>query len=347
VTGVAVVDRGPSIPVVESNAGAGVVLGSGWTLRGLAVKYGGPNSGIEITGTGAAGPAVASRVIVADSGDGVSCDVEGTLADSLCVNSGGGIAAGSDGYTDTVTPVLRGVTAEATGSGSVGLGYSAGAGGVAHVTVTNSIAHGAAGDVLAQTGDHNGVSSITLDHSDFSVASAVGNPGSATVTSGAGNISAAPRFVDAAHGDYRERTGSRTINAGAKDPSSETDLLGRSRAIGGRPDMGAYERTIPPRLSTPRVTAGKHTALVRLTGNPEGLPGTIRFRATIVKPPKGFKGKKTLTTKAQALPALAKPIRVSITLSGLAAKTKYSVVVIAHNAAGTTTSKPIKITTTA
>jgi hypothetical protein len=66
-----------------------------------------------------------------------------------------------------------------------------------------------------------------------------------------------------------------------------------------------------------------------------------------VKPPKGFKGKTTLTTKAKKLSAVVKGVPVSIALSGLTASTKYSIVVIARNSAGTTSTKAIKIKTKA
>ncbi|HEY5977002.1 MAG TPA: choice-of-anchor Q domain-containing protein [Solirubrobacterales bacterium] len=86
-------------------------------------------------------------------------------------------------------------------------------------------------------------------------------PGSA-VTDGGGNQSAAPQFVDAAAGDYREAAGSPTIDAGLADPLlGSVDLAGASRSIGVAPDIGAYE-FVPPAgdLQSLALTAKKFRA---------------------------------------------------------------------------------------
>ncbi|MHC4642173.1 MAG: right-handed parallel beta-helix repeat-containing protein, partial [Planctomycetota bacterium] len=66
---------------------------------------------------------------------------------------------------------------------------------------------------------------------------------------GTGNITEDPLFVDASNGDYHLLEESPCIDTG--DPNylaepNETDLDGRSRVIGGRIDMGAYELSMPP-----------------------------------------------------------------------------------------------------
>ena len=66
----------------------------------------------------------------------------------------------------------------------------------------------------------------------------------------AGNISAAPTFLDAAGGDFHVGGDSPTLDGGLADPSvGSLDLDGHDRAQAGCfgtspvPDMGAYERT--------------------------------------------------------------------------------------------------------
>jgi len=58
-----------------------------------------------------------------------------------------------------------------------------------------------------------------------------------------GNISANPRFVNSAKGNYQLREGSPAINAGTNSaPHIPTkDLAGHPRIVGGTIDMGAYE----------------------------------------------------------------------------------------------------------
>ena len=61
-------------------------------------------------------------------------------------------------------------------------------------------------------------------------------------SSGAGNISSDPMFMDAANGNFRLQTGSPCIDAGFSClPVGETDLDGNPRIQGTRVDMGAYE----------------------------------------------------------------------------------------------------------
>jgi len=60
--------------------------------------------------------------------------------------------------------------------------------------------------------------------------------------SGAGNITAEPRFSDLANGNLRLQSNSPCINAGANTYATNmTDLDGRPRLVGGAVDLGAYE----------------------------------------------------------------------------------------------------------
>jgi len=71
-------------------------------------------------------------------------------------------------------------------------------------------------------------------------------------TTGTGNITNEPAFVDAAAGNYRLRPGSPCIDAGdSSPPAGGTDLDGRTRPLDGNGDglaafdMGAYESKMP------------------------------------------------------------------------------------------------------
>ena len=64
----------------------------------------------------------------------------------------------------------------------------------------------------------------------------------ATLNIGAGNVSAAPNFVDAANGDYRLAADSPCIAAGDNSYVTTTaDLAGNTRIVNGTVDIGCYE----------------------------------------------------------------------------------------------------------
>jgi hypothetical protein len=79
--------------------------------------------------------------------------------------------------------------------------------------------------------------------------------GSATIADLGGNQTAAPLFVDAAHGDYREAPGSPTIDAGIADQLGPLDIAGNTRILGAAPDIGAYEFVPPPAVPRPTSAA--------------------------------------------------------------------------------------------
>jgi hypothetical protein len=65
-------------------------------------------------------------------------------------------------------------------------------------------------------------------------------------TSGAGNITNAPLFINSPSGDFHLRSNSPCINAGNNAYAlSSTDLTGNPRIVGGSVDIGAYEYQTP------------------------------------------------------------------------------------------------------
>ncbi|MBN1945241.1 MAG: lamin tail domain-containing protein [Bradymonadales bacterium] len=104
------------------------------------------------------------------------------------------------------------------------------------VVVNNIIVSNNAGIIrqtyAASANYNNLVWGNTIDYADLAA------PGS-------GDISLDPLFLNPGAGDFRLRTGSPAIDAGADTVTSDTDLDGMSRPQGGRPDLGAYEFRSP------------------------------------------------------------------------------------------------------
>lgn len=168
-----------------------------------------------------------------------ACLVYGTLIDSICWASGPNDDAIAGGASANYTPVLRNVTAEATGSNSNAVDYNASGSGSLTVTAVNLIADGAGSSDIFATATLPATTSITIDHSSFGSAGGSGSGADITSTN---KLNAAPLFVNAAAGDYREAAGSPTIDAGVTSAANGPfDLIGRPRVINSATDIGAYE----------------------------------------------------------------------------------------------------------
>ncbi|MBN9622142.1 MAG: hypothetical protein J0H06_04165 [Actinobacteria bacterium] len=170
---------------------------------------------------------------------------------------------------------MRNDTVIAEGPESFAVGITGVVAIAALIEATNVIA---IGEIAAETRDNNGaMTSIVFDHSALQ-GKTVG-----TVTSTAA-VTAAPKFVDPATGNYHEAIGSPTIDAGIDNPfNGATDLEGNTRSLPGHlncsppnppavVDIGAFELVpvAPPCVPAPASTGSK-----------PAVPGTAIEKARI------------------------------------------------------------------
>jgi hypothetical protein len=167
-----------------------------------------------------------------------------TVRDSLLQATGtDSIALFEYASSPTSSSLARNLTAIATGGESVAVRssyidpFEAGS---FTLSLKNSIAIGEGVDLQTAPGSM-GSGSIEVSNSSYDSVDAKSGP----ITPGGGNQTAAPLFVDAAKGDYREAAGSPTIDAGVADQLGPLDLAGGARVQGPAPDIGAYETAGP------------------------------------------------------------------------------------------------------
>ena len=186
---------------------------------------------------------------------------ECTVRDSLVRAIGTGTTAWSaSSPVNGKSGVGRNVTAIATGQNSVGLvvAYLDFLPGSYTLTASNLILDGAVDAKSDTTGAGPGKLLISNSNFDTSIGTAITPTAIQT---------AAPIFVNAAAGDYREAAGSPTIDAGSSDGIGPLDLDGNARSQGAAPDVGAFEATPQP---TPAQPAAQVQSLAL---------GAKRFRA--------------------------------------------------------------------
>ncbi len=174
---------------------------------------------------------------------------DSTITDSACVTDALGKTAinWQQGFDSPMLskPILRNVTAVATGVGGVGMRVDSTIGPtLAEPAVINSIIRGnGGGDVVAiapaAAGSHT---HVTLDHSNYATAALGPNDTTITPPGSGTNQTAAPQFVNPAGADYHQLLGSPTIDAGVNDAANgAADLDMTARTKGLSTDIGAYE----------------------------------------------------------------------------------------------------------
>lgn len=331
---------GQPIPIWYSASSDGTAVtmdGANSRLANLDIEYSySPGQALQAWGT-------VDRVIARGTGTiGDGCLFRGgttVMTNSICA----GMSAGSNGVFEfpgfgTWDIVLRNDLIYGGGDALYGGGNSA----TVTYTVTNTIFHSVNGDdinIQDQDGSSSTPVSVTADHSNYSKVTAA-NGATVTPSNTAGNQSAAPLFVNAAGGNFREAAGSPTINAGADSLlNGLLDLAGLSRKIGAHTDIGPYERVLRPTLTVRRHSGITTRAVtINATVNPNGAVTSYRVRygktATLG----------SLSPVHQlAAGTAAKP--VSLRLSGLKPGTAYHYRVVATNSTGTTLGPDRRFTT--
>ena len=275
-----------------------------------------------------------SNVVVKNirpSGSLETCRFDGaavTITSTVCwaQSPDGGEALSLSDLGVATTSTLRNVTAIGT---QLGMYASAKSGVTRNVTIVNSIIRGGSSAYFVGTGSGGGTLNISESHTDRNGTSTFGL--GATFTDAGGNQTAAPLFVDAAHGDFHEAVGSPTIDAGFDDAANGTlDIDGQARKLGVHTDLGADEFRADASPVTGAASAvAQTTAVLAATVNPHGVPAVVSFQ---YGPSTAYGGTSTATAAGSG--TVAKPVGTSLT--GLAPGTTYHYRLIATNAFGST-----------
>jgi hypothetical protein len=192
--------------------------------------------------------------VVGTGGIGAFVSQDCAVRNSLFRVEGGsstGLRAASAGGGGKTSASVRNATVIASGSGSSGVTseYNDGSPGSFTLELENSIAQGTEQDLKTSAGA-NGPGNIAAGHSNFDTTKPVGE---AKVIDGGGNQTAPPVYVDAENGDFREASGSPTIDGGIADQLGPLDLAGNTRILGPAPDIGAFEFVPPAAVPPPPV----------------------------------------------------------------------------------------------
>ncbi len=262
-------EAGEPMPVIHTDASVfGIGLSGGGSLSYVDIEDSSNTlrtSGIEVVSQPAAIDHVISHVTGSDFP--IACAPIGTLIDSLCWSSGSGGTGASIGISGPMTQTSTLINDTLIGSGSGAYGVLAEATGAFTTTLnmTNSIAHGVSADVFVDSGPHPPTTvTLNADHSNYATLKNANDGGTVTATSpGTGsNQLAAPAFVDAAAGNFRELAGSPTVHAGVVDSfAGTTDLDGNPRQDGSFTDIGAYQYFSPPSCSAASASTKFGTAV--------------------------------------------------------------------------------------
>lgn len=298
-------------------------------------------SDISVVASGTAGGVVGTLgdhlLVHATNTSGPACSFTQVLSESVCVGSGD--ATDGIGYTipGSQLVAINNVTAVADGAHAEALSVDGTGAGLARVNVSSSIFVGTTYDVGVSAAA-GGQAEVNLSHSRYATIAPIDTKEAATVNDVGGNIKAAPVFVNAAAGNYREQATSPTVDAGTNDPDFTTDLANNPRSIGSAPDIGAYERLVPPKVIAIRVTGiSKHSVTAKVTVKPLGLPGRVRVLAKAGHHTK--KGHAVVFAKSNGQRT------VDISVHGLARHTTYRLRGSATTRGGHDTSAPTTVTT--
>ena len=321
-----------------------------------------------------AGTTVRHLGIIGGSGAGFALNAGGTIDDVIVRGSPTGIAACTFRTFDTVLRnsvcwgpsglyqygnggggVLRRYTLRNDtligGANGMGLALGNNSGGYnAEIDAFNVIARGGSADVRAGT-DSSAQSgaNVVLTHSNYAKTTVTGTNASVTPPTTSGNQTAFPVFVDLAHGNFRERFNSPTVDAGLNDAlNGPTDADGRPRKIGPATDIGAYE--LPPdtfkgvtiKTHSKRVKKGKVAVSVRC---PRGTPSPCVGKLTLTYKPPGKNATKKAGAASFSIPAAkTRPVKVKLSQAVLDLLKSHKSIAMTATAVATDARKTKKTT---
>ncbi len=250
-----------------------------------------------------------------------------TIRNSVVVARSDGSAICAGAFQSTNTSTIRNVTAVA-GKGVAIEAYAHDLTASVFVNVINTIAKSdAVGAGLQVRSESLGAhATLTATHTNYLTYWKSGTD--AVFSDGGGNQGTAPSFVNAAAGDYRQKAGSVTIDAGHYDPMNGAfDLDGDFRNVGS-PDIGADEFVAAPTAST-GPAAGVTDVAATLAGsvNSKGSPTSYHFEY-------GTTTAYGATTPATDAGSGLNAVAASASVSGLSPATTYHYRVVASNSAG-------------
>jgi hypothetical protein len=323
-------------PKIVTNANYGIQLTGGSSLSDVEVD----DSAADAWGIAVMFGMEASihRVYVHTTGANAwACYPDGEIVDSVCWDSGPGGGAARPLVVLPASVVAINDTLIASGSGGVGAEVIGGGPANMTMSLTNTIVRGAGKDIYVTGKEVSpGKLSITADHSNYANGEddSTGDGTSKFTPAGSGtNQTSAPKFVNAAAGNFHELSGSPTIGAGTTDVvAGETDLDGNLWSTSS-PDIGAYQfiaTPSPPSCSGlsastkfgASVAIGLHCSngLVPVTYAIAKAPAHGKLSAiastgaVTYTPAAGFSGDDSFTYKATSTNGTSTPATVSITV---------------------------------
>jgi hypothetical protein len=192
---------------------------------------------------------------------------ESCLVRDSVVRAQGNNANGLVALSNGPLPINRNLTVSASGTGSFGAVVTTAGPGAADLR--NTILAGDAADLKVSNEGKVFVGNSNFDTSKIETKGLVIDLG--------GNQTAPPLFVDAAKGDFREATGSPTIDAGTDDQLGAVDFAGGARIVGSAVDIGAFEFVPVPPVGQIQSLAVKPGAF--RAGNVAGAVASRRKKA--------------------------------------------------------------------
>src|SRR4051812_8398427 len=263
-----------------------------------------------------------------------------TIRNSIVIAPGSnGTAIRTEAEGGNASGTYRNVTAIATESGGVAIrGGASGPAGYMSILARNVIARGGSGgsSFKAETDNSGATAKITVGNSNWLGGSTSGTK--ASIVDGGGNQTAAPAFVSAAGGDYRQAAGSPTINAGLSEfLDGDFDVEGDPRHV-STVDIGADEFVVAPAATTgPAPAVTDHSATLGGSVDANGAPTSYHFEYG----PTTAYGSVTPSADADFGGVAA------ATVGGLSPVTIYHYRLVASNAAGVTEGADQTFTTVA